>query len=70
MYRLGLHFGEEGAVRQAQSEALNREWSVESRIQALQGLALARSPSSVEALLRALRARRNLTVPARMVNSR
>jgi putative membrane-bound dehydrogenase-like protein len=53
--RLGLHFGDKTAVSETEKEALQKvvghKLALEGRIAAVQGLALARSPSSVEPLL-------------------
>jgi putative membrane-bound dehydrogenase-like protein len=50
--RLGIHFGDEAAVREAQQLALQgANVPLEQRIEAVQGLALARMPTSVEPLI-------------------
>jgi putative heme-binding domain-containing protein len=50
--RLGLHFGDVTAVGETEKDALDRKLGLERRIQSVQGLALALSPSSIAPLLR------------------
>jgi len=49
--QLGIHFGDKDAVAAMEKEAVDSKTAATERIQAVQGLALARLPSSVEPLL-------------------
>jgi putative membrane-bound dehydrogenase-like protein len=50
--RVGIHFGDEKAVAAMEKDALNSKLEARSRIEAIQALALARLPGSVDPLLR------------------
>ena len=49
--QLGIHFGDQSAVADAEREAADPKADVQRRIQAVQGIALARLPGSVDPLL-------------------
>jgi putative membrane-bound dehydrogenase-like protein len=51
VHKLGIHFGDAGAVNESAKIALTREAPVEMRRSAVQDLALARLPSAIDPLL-------------------